>query len=232
MNKIGHGIYLGTMSAITLAATVYLFYVGWDFYSLPLEERFYHPRYDWYKASGILGHGLGIVGTVMILFGVVMYITAKKYGYLDRYIRLKYLLEFHIFLCTLGPILVLFHTTFKFGGIVSVAFWSMVVVVLSGVVGRYLYLQIPRSISGRALSVQEVQAEHSALLGQMSDSNEAVSARELKASVEGAEITEKDGSPSNYVEVFWLLARNPSSVRINYAGDRDYPCRSHACPRL
>lgn len=168
------------MSAITLAVTVYLFYVGWDFYSLPLEERFYHPRYDWYKASGILGHGLGIIGTAMILFGVVMYITAKKYGYLDRFIRLKYLLEFHIFLCTLGPILVLFHTTFKFGGIVSVAFWSMVVVVLSGVVGRYLYLQIPRSISGRALSVQEVQAEHNALLGQMSNSNVSVDSRELK----------------------------------------------------
>lgn len=150
------------MSAITLAATAYLFWVGWDFYSLPLEERFYHPRYDWYKASGILGHGLGIIGTAMILFGVVMYITAKKYGYLDRYIRLKYLLEFHIFLCTLGPILVLFHTTFKFGGIVSIAFWSMVVVVLSGVVGRYLYLQIPKSVSGRTKTLQEIESDSSA----------------------------------------------------------------------
>jgi len=95
----------------------------------------------------------------MILFGVVMYITAKKYGYLDRYIRLKYLLEFHIFLCTLGPILVLFHTTFKFGGIVSVAFWSMTAIVLSGVVGRYLYLQIPKSVSGRTKSLQEIETD-------------------------------------------------------------------------
>jgi len=74
-----------------------------------------------------------------------------------KYLRLKYLLEFHIFLCVLGPILILFHTTFKFGGIVSVAFWSMTAVVLSGVVGRYIYIQIPRSIEGRELSLNEVK---------------------------------------------------------------------------
>ena len=66
-------------------------------------------------------------------------------------------MEFHIFLCTLGPILVLFHTAFKFGGIVSIAFWSMVAVVASGVIGRFIYNQIPRTIEGRALSLNEVQ---------------------------------------------------------------------------
>jgi hypothetical protein len=60
-------------------------------------------------------------------------------------------------LCTLGPILILFHTAFKFGGIVSIAFWSMVAVVLSGVIGRFIYIQIPRTIEGRALSLSEVQ---------------------------------------------------------------------------
>lgn len=156
MSKTAHFLYLAIMSAITVAVTAYLFYVGMDFYFLPLEERFYHPDYDFYKASGLMGHGLGIVGTALILIGVLLYITAKKYGYLDRFVRLKYLLEFHIFLCTLGPIMILFHTTFKFGGIVSIAFWSMVAVVLSGVVGRYIYLQIPRTISGRELSLEEV----------------------------------------------------------------------------
>ena len=77
---------------------------------------------------------------------------------MSKQLRLKYLLEFHIFLCTLGPILVLFHTAFKFGGIVSVAFWSMVAVVLSGVIGRFIYIQIPRTIEGRELSLAEVQA--------------------------------------------------------------------------
>lgn len=157
MNKIVHGIYIGVMALITVAATVYLSIVGYSFYTLPMEERFYHPQYDWFKPSGVYGHGIGILGTLMILVGVVLYIAHKKYGFLKRFIRLKYLLEFHIFLCTLGPILVLFHTSFKFGGIVSIAFWSMVAVVLSGVIGRFIYVQIPHNIEGRELSLGEIK---------------------------------------------------------------------------
>lgn len=145
------------MVLITFTVTIYLIYVGYSYYNTSLEERFYHPNHAWFKSSGIYGQGLGILGTFMILFGVSIYIARKRYDFLARYIRLKYLLEFHIFLCTLGPILILFHTTFKFNGIVSIAFWSMVAVVLSGVIGRFIYIQIPRTIEGRELSLNEVQ---------------------------------------------------------------------------
>ena len=146
------------MVAITIIVTAYLIYTGYTYYHTPLEERFYHPRHHWFKPSGIYGQGLGIIGTFMITFGVAIYIARKRYNFLSKYIRLKYLLEFHIFLCTLGPILILFHTAFKFGGIVSIAFWSMVAVVLSGVAGRFIYIQIPRTIEGRALSLSEVKS--------------------------------------------------------------------------
>jgi hypothetical protein len=145
------------MVVIIIVTTFYLLYTGYSYYNTPLEERFYHPRHNWFKPSGIYGQGLGILGTIMITFGVTIYIARKRYNFLAKYIRLKYLLEFHIFLCTLGPILILFHTAFKFGGIVSIAFWSMVAVVLSGVIGRFIYIQIPRTIEGRALSLNEVK---------------------------------------------------------------------------
>jgi hypothetical protein len=144
------------MVLITIVVSVYLAYTGYTYYQLPLEERWYHEHHDWFKPSGLYGHGLGIIGTLLILFGVVIYIARKRYNFLHRYIRLKYLLEFHIFLCVLGPIMILFHTAFKFGGIVSVAFWSMVAVVASGVIGRFIYIQIPRTIEGRALSKEEI----------------------------------------------------------------------------
>jgi hypothetical protein len=145
------------MVLITVLVALYLGFVGFSYYNTPLEERFYHPRHDWFKPSGLFGQGLGVIGTFLILFGVSIYILHKRYNILGKRVRLKYLLEFHIFLCTLGPILVLFHTAFKFGGIVSIAFWSMVAVVASGVIGRFIYLQIPRTIEGRALSLNEVQ---------------------------------------------------------------------------
>jgi hypothetical protein len=144
------------MVSITIIVTAYLVYTGFNYYQTPLEERFYQPDYKWFKPSGTFGHGLGIVGTLMILFGVVIYIARKRYNFMARYLRLKYLLEFHIFLCVLGPILILFHTAFKFGGLVSIAFWSMVAVVLSGVIGRFIYIRIPRTVEGRELSLNEI----------------------------------------------------------------------------
>lgn len=157
------------MVLIVLIVTIYLIYTGMSYYNMPLEERYYHPRHDWFKPSGTMGHGLGILGTLMIFFGVTIYILRKRYNFLSHYIRLKYLLEFHIFLCVLGPILILFHTSFKFGGIVSIAFWSMVAVVLSGVIGRFIYIQIPRSIEGRALGLDEVKRLRSDLAFELSN---------------------------------------------------------------
>lgn len=157
MTKTVHTIYISVMVIITVLVTIYLIYTGTDYYSTALEERFYHPHHAWFKPSGTYGHGLGILGTLMILFGVTIYIARKRYNFMSKFIRLKYLLEFHIFLCVLGPIFILFHTAFKFGGIVSIAFWSMVAVVLSGVIGRFIYIQIPRTIEGRELSLNEVK---------------------------------------------------------------------------
>ena len=157
MKKFIHTTFIVIMVVIVILTTFYLIYTGYTYYNTPLVERFYHAHHNWFKPSGIYGQGLGIIGTLMITFGVTIYIARKRYNFLSKYIRLKYLLEFHIFLCTLGPILILFHTAFKFGGIVSIAFWSMVAVVLSGVIGRFIYIQIPRTIEGRTLSLSEVQ---------------------------------------------------------------------------
>ncbi|MCT8340914.1 hypothetical protein MG296_12675 [Flavobacteriaceae bacterium TK19130] len=168
MTKTVHTLYVGTMAAIVLAVFAYLSYTGYTYYTTPLEERFYHPRHDWFKPSGLYGQGLGIIGTFLILFGVSIYIARKRYNFMSKYLKLKYLLEFHIFLCTLGPIMVLFHTAFKFGGIVSIAFWSMVAVVASGVIGRFIYIQIPRTIEGRELSLQEVKGMKTNLTGILS----------------------------------------------------------------
>jgi len=99
---------------------------------------------------------LGIIGTLLMIIGVGIYMIRKRYKRFFNLGYLKHWLEFHIFLCSVGPVLVLYHTAFKFGGLVSVSFWSMVLVVLSGVVGRFIYLQIPRTIEGRELSVQEL----------------------------------------------------------------------------
>jgi len=157
MSNLTHKIYIGIMAIMVAFTFVALSYYGYDYYRTSIEERFYQADHNILKPSGIIGHGLGIVGTLLMIIGVSTYMARKRFRSWSRIGKLKYWLEFHIFLCTLGPIMVLFHTSFKFGGIVSISFWSMVAVFLSGVIGRFIYIQIPRSIEGRELSLAEIQ---------------------------------------------------------------------------
>jgi hypothetical protein len=157
MSKIAHIIYITVLSAIVIAAFSIIIHIGFSYYSTNVEERFFHPDHITLKPSGILGHGLGIIGSLFMIIGVSAYMARKRFRLLHRIGILKHWLEFHIFLCTLGPILVLYHTSFKFGGLVAISFWSMVAVFLSGVIGRFIYIQIPRTIEGRELSEDEVR---------------------------------------------------------------------------
>lgn len=157
MSNTTHRIYLTILVTIVFSALAVLIYNGISYYLLSIEERVYHPDHQMLKPSGVIGHGLGIAGTLFIITGVSSYMARKRYRFLSRIGILKHWLEFHIFLCTLGPLLVLFHTAYKFGGLVAISFWSMVAVFLSGVIGRFIYLQIPRSIEGRELTLGEVR---------------------------------------------------------------------------
>jgi hypothetical protein len=157
MSKIKHRLHLLFYTAIVIATLVIIVIEGMGYYQTSLEERFFHENHQAFKPSGAIGHGLGIIGSLLMMIGVFVYMARKRWRSLSRIGVLKYWLEFHIFMCTLGPILVLFHTAFKFGGIVSISFWSMVAVFASGIIGRFIYLQIPRSIEGRMLSLYEVR---------------------------------------------------------------------------
>jgi hypothetical protein len=142
---------------------------GWDYYPKPLEERTFTPAHAYFAPHAPVGHGYGVVGSLFMVVGVVGYGIRKRWGPLRRVGKLKTWLDVHIFLCTLGPFLVLLHTTFKFGGIVSIAFWSMTIVVLSGVFGRYVYVRIPKTVHGAFLSLEAVAARRDELLSGIRD---------------------------------------------------------------
>ncbi|MFT3753823.1 MAG: hypothetical protein QM800_13420 [Paludibacter sp.] len=157
MTQFIHKSLITLYSLVVFGSTAALTYIGFSYYKLPIEERFFHPYYELLKPSGIVGHGLGVVGTLLIVVGLFGYMARKRMKIFSRIGVLKYWLELHIFLCTLGTILILFHTTFKFGGIISIGFWSLVIVFVSGIVGRFIYIQIPHTIEGRELSLIEIQ---------------------------------------------------------------------------
>ncbi|MDP1994510.1 MAG: hypothetical protein Q8K40_04605, partial [Ignavibacteria bacterium] len=120
MNKTLHKLYIGLFFLIGITSVGFLVINSYTYYSLPLTERVFSNEHGLFKPSGQIGHGLGILGTLMMIFGVVLYMVRKRTRKLFQIGYLKNWLEFHIFLCTLGPIFILFHTAFKFGGIVAI----------------------------------------------------------------------------------------------------------------
>jgi len=156
MSKTVHKIYLISLIAIVLFVFFYLIVYGGSYYTTDLQNRFFHEQNELLKPSGIYGHGMGVLGSAIIIIGVFGYMIRKRWRIFIRLGVLKYWLEFHIFLCSLGPVLILFHTALKFGGIVAISFWSMLAVVISGIIGRFIYIQIPRTIEGRELSLSEI----------------------------------------------------------------------------
>ncbi|NQU54240.1 MAG: hypothetical protein HQ522_17060 [Bacteroidetes bacterium] len=158
MSKVFHKIYVFTLAAITIIVFLFLLFYGANYYFTDIQERFFHIQNDLLKPGGFLGHGMGIIGSTIIVIGVFGYMVRKRFRSFSRIGVLKYWLEFHIFLCILGPVLILYHTSFKFGGIVAISFWSMVAVVISGVIGRFIYIQIPRTIEGREMNLSELNS--------------------------------------------------------------------------
>ncbi len=201
--------HLGLAITWLAVAATFLFW-GLDYYALPLTERPYAEGHDLFKPTGLVGNRLAIVGTAMLTFGVAMYSTRKRWGRLQSLGKLRHWLSFHIWLCTLGPFLILLHTSFKVGGIVSIAFWSMVLVVASGVVGRYVYVRIPKTVNGRFRSMQEIEARQSVLLADLRE-NGALTESDLDALVR----TERDVKPRGLLHALAL------AVRFDWEGRRE-----------
>jgi len=169
MNKKLHAIYVSSFFIIGITSTLLLAINGYQYYTTPLVTRFFNSQDILLKPSGFIGQGVGILGSLMMIIGVAVYMIRKRVRYFLHFGYLKNWLELHIFLCTLGPIFVLFHTAFKFGGIVAVSFWSMTAVVLSGIVGRVLYVQIPHTIQGQMVSMDELNSQNENLSHQLKD---------------------------------------------------------------
>ncbi len=156
------------LGIVWIVAAVWSLAAGLDYYRLPLWDKPYAPDHELFKPSGFVGHGLGILGSLMMIIGVSMYSLRKRYTRLHGSGKLRNWLTIHIFLCTLGPYFVMLHTAFRFGGIISIAFWSMALVVGSGVFGRYVYTRIPKTVEGDFISESLLRARRNQLIRSIS----------------------------------------------------------------
>ncbi|MBD3165408.1 hypothetical protein GF324_02315 [bacterium] len=156
--KLLHRILLTIFYTFTVLVVIGLAVYGQPYYTLPVAERSHHPMYELWKPGGLIGHGLGVVGSVLLLM-LLGYVLRKRLHFMSNWGNIRMWLNYHIWMGITGPLIILYHTSFKFGGIVAVSFWSMAAVALSGVLGRYLYLQIPRTRTGAEVGRQELEEQ-------------------------------------------------------------------------
>jgi hypothetical protein len=143
----------GLMSTALVAA---LSGFGWNYYLLPIEQRPFSPKHALLRPSGTIGLKLGYLGTALFIF-IFMYALRKVIPLLGRIGTTRHWMDFHAIAGVTAPIVIAFHASFKFRGIAGVAFWIMLAVAISGVVGRYLDAQIPRSLTAAELTFRELK---------------------------------------------------------------------------
>ncbi len=107
-----------------------------------------------YRPGNDLAVWLGYTGTALMVIAL-LYPLWKRSRLMQKLGSSAAWFDWHIMGGTVGPLFILLHSALKLDNWVSVAFWSMILVVVSGVVGRYLYTQIPDMLHGRELEELE-----------------------------------------------------------------------------
>lgn len=148
-------VILGTLASINL--------LGAPYYQLSQAERVRSPLHPYLRPSGLIGQSAGILA-LAIFFFLWLYPLRKKYRWLAFTGSIARWLDIHILAAIGLPLLVAIHASWRFDGVVGLGYDAMLVVCASGVVGRYLYVRIPRSLSGVASSREEVASERRNLI--------------------------------------------------------------------
>lgn len=145
-------------AAIVGGTAAALWHHGADYYRLPPALRPDAPLHGQLAPSRDLGHTLGWLGLACMVL-LLLYSVRKHARWLRRLGALRHWLSGHILLGLLGPVLITFHSAYMVTGLVAIAYWSMIVTMLSGIFGRYIYAQIPNSLLGERRSAEALARE-------------------------------------------------------------------------
>jgi len=160
-----YGLYL-----FAIATNLAIFIYGFDYYKLSSIDRPFSPKHHMLRPSGPIGLYLGFVG-VTLFVGIFLYPLRKHWSWLGTKGSTRHWLDIHVLMGLTAPFIIAFHSTLKFKGIAGMAFWIMFAVSASGVVGRYLYAQIPRKVTTAELSMKELQELQEDLAQQLAAQN-------------------------------------------------------------
>jgi len=151
--------YLWVVGTLVFIGYVLLLGLHWDYYGLPRPERPLHDAHSWLRSSGRVGLPLGV--TALVLFVLNLGYLVRK-----RLVRQTFLgplrtwMDIHVLTGVFGAGLVAFHSAMVASSALgSLALFALIITVVTGMVGRTIYIRVPRSLEGRELEFNQVQEE-------------------------------------------------------------------------
>src|SRR5690349_17457701 len=162
----GHRLRLRALYVLAILTNLAIFVYGFDYYKLAAMDRPFSPKHHMLRPSGPIGLYLGFMG-VALFVGIFLYPLRKHWAWLGQKGSTRHWLDIHVLMGLTAPFIIAFHSTLKFKGLAGMAFWIMFAVSSSGVVGRYLYAQIPRKVSTAELNMKELQELQESLSQQL-----------------------------------------------------------------
>ncbi|HEX4932163.1 MAG TPA: hypothetical protein VFV33_03230, partial [Gemmatimonadaceae bacterium] len=137
--------------------------VGAPYYLSSSAERVRDPMHKLLRPSGLVGQSAGIAAFLIFVF-LWLYPLRKKVRALAFTGAIGKWLDVHVTSALALPLILTIHAAWRSQGVIGIGFASMLVVCASGIVGRYLYVRIPRARSGAELSRDEAAAERNRLV--------------------------------------------------------------------
>ena len=137
--------------------------VGWPYYTAPMGERVRSAWHAWLRPSGYVGQVAGILSLLAFAF-LWLYPLRKRFRQVAFTGSMVAWLNVHVTVALLLPLVAAVHAGWRFDGLIGLGFAFMMVVWLSGLVGRYLYAHIPRNVGGLELTREEIANQRRALI--------------------------------------------------------------------
>ncbi|MHB8839784.1 MAG: hypothetical protein ACYC7F_12640, partial [Gemmatimonadaceae bacterium] len=160
-------VVLAALSAPLVAVNVW----GASYYLASPASRARHPLHALLRPSGAVGQSAGIVAFAIFAF-LWLYPLRKKWRWLAFTGSVGKWLDVHVAAALLLPLLLATHAAWRSDGVIGLGLVAMLVVIASGIVGRYLYTRIPRTRSGVELTREEVAAARLDLLRRLAETTE------------------------------------------------------------
>jgi len=156
-HKMPQALGVWTLSTVALGMIVLFLVRHWDYYSLVRLQRPLHHDHVGLRPSGSSGLAFGMTATILFVLNLG-YLARKQIIRVSGLGSLRSWMNVHVLTGLIGAGLTGLHCAVAPASPLGVlAIVAMAVTVITGIVGRTIHIQVPRSLEGRELGFQQVQ---------------------------------------------------------------------------